>query len=85
VKKKTAKSKTVTPAPVPAVAGVPSPMFVRGQVWQFPHGIATILHVGKRLVEYKFLKTGMVRGPIEMNSISNFTESMKNHKAKLIG
>jgi hypothetical protein len=59
--------------------------FERGQKWQLPNGHATIVHVGKTLVQYKFLKTGMVRGPLEMKSIPNFAEAMKANKARLVG
>lgn len=81
MKNKTPKSKAISST---TAATAPSPMFVRGQTWQLSHGTATILHVGKRLVEYKFLKTGMIRGPLELTSISNLTESMKANKATLI-
>ena len=40
--------------------------------------------VGKTLVQYRFLKTGMVRGHLEMKSIPNFAEAMKANKARLI-
>ena len=60
------------------------PTFAAGQNWQMERGHAEILQVGKTLVHYKFLKTGMVRGPIEMKSIPNFAEALKNNKATLI-
>ena len=60
------------------------PTFVRGQKWQMDHGHAEIVQVGKTLVHYKFLKTGMVRGPIEMKSIPNFSEAMVSNKARLV-
>ena len=49
-----------------------------------PRGHAEIIRVGKTLVHYKFFKTGMVRGPIEMKSIPNFAEAMKVNKARLM-
>jgi hypothetical protein len=60
------------------------PAFAPGQKWQMERGYAEIVQVGKTLVQYRFLKTGMVRGPIEMKSIPNFAEAMKTNKAKLI-
>ena len=60
------------------------PTFARGQKWQMEHGLAEIVQVGKTLVHYKFLKTGMVRGPIEMKSIPNFSEAMVSNKARLV-
>jgi hypothetical protein len=60
------------------------PAFVRGQKWQMERGHAEIVQVGKTLVHYKFLKTGMVRGPLEMKSISNFAEAMLTNKARLV-
>jgi hypothetical protein len=61
------------------------PTFIPGQKWGMERGYAEIIQVGKTLVHYKFLKTGMVRGPVEMKSISNFAEAMKANRAKLIG
>jgi hypothetical protein len=60
------------------------PTFVRGQKWQMPRGHAEIVQVGKTLVHYKFLKTGMIRGSIEMKSIRNFADALHTNKAKLI-
>jgi len=60
------------------------PTFVRGQKWQMERGHAEIVQVGKTLVHYKFLKTGMVRGPLEMKSIPNFAEAMAANNAKLV-
>jgi hypothetical protein len=60
------------------------PTFVRGQKWQMERGHAEIVQVGKTLVHYKFLKTGMVRGPLEMKSIPNFAEAMEANNAKLV-
>lgn len=60
------------------------PTFARGQKWQMERGHAEIVQVGKTLVHYKFLKTGMVRGPLEMKSISNFAEAMVTNKARLV-
>ena len=59
--------------------------FAVGQKWQMERGHAEITHIGKTLVQYKFLKTGMVRGPVEMKSIPHFAEAMIANKAKLIG
>ena len=47
-------------------------------------GHAEIVQVGKTLVHYKFLKTGMVRGPLEMKSIPNFAEAMEKNNARLV-
>jgi hypothetical protein len=58
--------------------------FAAGQKWQMQRGYAEIVQVGKTLVQYRFLKTGMVRGHLEMKSIPNFAEAMKANKAKLI-
>ena len=60
------------------------PIFVRGQKWQMERGHAEIVMVGKTLVHYRFLKTGMVRGTLEMKSIPNFAEAMETNKAKLL-
>lgn len=60
------------------------PTFARGQKWQMERGHAEIVQVGKTLVHYKFLKTGMVRGPLEMKSIPNFAEAMQANNAKLV-
>ena len=60
------------------------PTFARGQKWQMERGHAEIVQVGKTLVHYKFLKTGMVRGPLEMKSITNFAEAMVSNKARLV-
>jgi hypothetical protein len=60
------------------------PIFASGQKWQMQRGHAEIVQVGKTLVHYKFLKTGMIRGPLEMKSIPNFAEAMKANNAKLI-
>ena len=74
VKSKKTKSKTESKLPV----------FARGQKWQMERGHAEIVQVGKTLVHYKFLKTGMVRGPLEMKSIANFAEAMLMNKARLV-
>ena len=58
--------------------------FATGQKWQMERGHAEIVHVGKSLVQYRFLKTGIQRGTLEMQSIPNFAASMKNHKATLV-
>jgi hypothetical protein len=59
--------------------------FAAGKKWKMQRGHAEIVQVGKTLVQYKFLKTGMARGgPIEMKSIPNFAEAMKTNKARLI-
>jgi hypothetical protein len=60
------------------------PAFARGQKWQMERGHAEIVQVGKTLVHYKFLKTGMVRGPLEMKSIPHFAEAMISNKARLV-
>jgi hypothetical protein len=60
------------------------PTFVRGQKWQMERGHAEIVMVGKTLVHYRFLKTGMVRGTLEMKSIPNFAEAMETNDAKLV-
>jgi hypothetical protein len=60
------------------------PTFARGQKWQMERGHAEIVQVGKTLVHYKFLKTGMVRGPLEMKSIPNFAEAMEKNNARLV-
>jgi hypothetical protein len=60
------------------------PKFVRGQKWQMARGHAEIVQVGKTLVHYRFLKTGMVRGTLEMKSIPHFAEAMETNKAKLL-
>ena len=60
------------------------PVFVRGQKWQMERGHAEIVQVGKTLVHYKFLKTGMIRGPLEMKSIPNFAEAMESNNARLL-
>lgn len=60
------------------------PSVVKGQKWRIPRGEAEVLHVGKSLVQYRFIKTGMVRGSLEMKSIANFAEALKTHKAELI-
>jgi hypothetical protein len=60
------------------------PTLARGQKWQMERGHAEIVQVGKTLVHYKFLKTGMVRGPLEMKSIPNFAEAMLTNNAKLV-
>jgi hypothetical protein len=75
VKIKNSKSKTGT---------TKLPTFVRGQKWQMERGHAEIVQVGKTLVHYRFLKTGMVRGTLEMKSIPNFAEAMETNKAKLL-
>jgi hypothetical protein len=75
VKTKKLKSKT-KPTKLPA--------FARGQKWQMERGHAEIVQVGKTLVHYKFLKTGMVRGPLEMKSIPNFAEAMAANNARLV-
>jgi hypothetical protein len=69
--------------PTVKTSGTPR-AFVAGQKWQMERGMAEIVQVGKTLVQYKFLKTGMVRGPIEMKSIPNFAEAMRTNKARLI-
>ena len=60
------------------------PVFAKGQKWQLPHGRAEITHVGKTLVQYRFLKEGMVRGALDMKSIPNFAEALKVQKARLM-
>jgi hypothetical protein len=60
------------------------PTFARGQKWQMERGHAEIVMVGKTLVHYRFLKTGMIRGTLEMKSIPNFAEAMATNKAKLL-
>jgi hypothetical protein len=62
----------------------PSLQFAVGQKWQMERGHAEIMQIGRTLIQYKFLKTGMIRGPIEMKSISHFSEAMIANKAKLI-
>jgi len=47
-------------------------------------GHAEIVMVGKTLVHYRFLKTGMIRGTLEMKSIPNFAEAMATNNAKLL-
>jgi len=76
------KTKTTKPAPKPQPKRLPT--FARGQKWQMQRGHAEIVQVGKTLVHYKFLKTGMIRGPLEMKSVTNFAEAMKANNAKLI-
>lgn len=82
--------KIKTPAsrkPVPTAKAVrPSTAqgFTKGQKWQLATGHAEIIHIGKTLVQFRFIKTGMVRGPLEMKSIPHFAEALKAHKAKLI-
>lgn len=61
-----------------------APQFAPGQKWQMQRGHAEIVQVGKTLVQYRFLKTGMIRGPLEMKSIPNFAEAMKTNKARLV-
>ena len=61
-----------------------TPPVAKGQKWRIPRGHAEILHVGKSLVQYRFIKTGMVRGSLEMKSIANFAEALKTHKAELV-
>jgi len=75
VKIKNSKSKDTTPK---------LPTFVRGQKWQMERGHAEIVMVGKTLVHYRFLKTGMIRGTLEMKSIPNFAEAMESNNAKLL-
>ena len=58
---------------------------VKGQEWRIATGHAKILHIGKTLVQYRFIKTGMVRGALEMKSITNFAEALKANKATLVG
>ena len=77
---KTVKKKESTGTATAAAAGT----FARGQKWQLPTGHAEIIHVGKTLVQYRFLKTGMVRGALEMKSIPNFAEAMKVNKGRLM-
>ena len=72
------KSKTKTKSPPPTL------QFAVGQKWQMERGHAEITQIGKTLIQYKFLKTGMIRGPIEMKSISHFAEALTANKAKLI-
>ncbi len=79
---KSVKKKETVVAAAPA-ASKPGP-FARGQKWQLPTGHAEIIHVGKTLVQYRFLKTGMVRGALEMKSIPNFAEAMKVNKGRLM-
>jgi len=69
---------------MPKVSKKKMPVFVAGQKWQMERGHAEIVQVGKTLVQYKFLKTGMIRGPIEMKSIPNFAEAMRSNKARLV-
>jgi hypothetical protein len=75
------KSKKLKPT---AKTSTKIPAFAAGQKWQMQRGHAEIVQVGKTLVQFKFLKTGMVRGPIEMKSIVNFAEAMKTNKARLV-
>jgi hypothetical protein len=56
----------------------------KGQKWRLKRGDAEILHIGRTLVQYRFIKTGMARGTLEMKSIANFAEALKLHKAVLI-
>ena len=72
--------KTAARSAAPAEAG----RIIKGQKWQIATGHAEILHVGKTLVQYRFIKTGMARGALEMKSIVNFAEALKTHKAKLV-
>ena len=65
-------------------SALPVAQFAVGQKWQMERGHAEIIQVGKTLVQYKFLKTGMIRGPIEMKSIPHFAEAMIANKAKLV-
>ena len=67
-----------------SAAASKTPAIVRGQKWQLPRGHAEVIHVGKTLVQYRFFKTGVPRGALEMKSIPNFAEAMRTHKAKLI-
>jgi len=69
-------SRTSAPADV-------RPLF-KGQKWRIATGHAEILHIGKTLVQYRFIKTGMVRGALEMKSIANFAEALKLNKATLV-
>jgi hypothetical protein len=65
----------------PALADTP---LAKGQKWRIPRGDAEILHIGKTLIQYRFIKTGMVRGPLEMKSIASFIEALKTHDAELV-
>lgn len=82
------KSKTSTSRKTVATAKSARPankiQFSKGQKWQIATGHAEIIHIGKTLVQFRFIKTGMVRGPLEMKSIPHFAEALKAHKAKLI-
>jgi hypothetical protein len=78
---KKSKPATKTAGPKTAAAKV---QFAPGQKWQMQRGHAEIIQVGKTLVQYRFLKTGMIRGPLEMKSIPNFAEAMKTNKARLV-
>jgi len=60
------------------------PPLEKGQKWLLATGHAEILHIGKTLVQYRFTKTGMVRGALDMKSIANFAEALKANKAKLV-
>ena len=72
------KPETKTKSPVPCV------QFAVGQKWQMERGHAVIMQIGKTLIQYKFLRTGMIRGPIEMKSISHLAEAFTANKAKVI-
>jgi hypothetical protein len=83
-KSRSKPAKTAKPAKPTKAAPEKTQIFSPGQKWQMQRGHAEIVQVGKTLVHYKFLKTGMIRGPLEMKSIPNFAEAMKANNAKLI-
>jgi hypothetical protein len=85
MKPKISKPKTAPAKPAKSAASSSSSQaFAAGQKWQMDRGHAEIIQVGKTLIQYKFLKTGMIRGPIEMKSIPNFAEAMRANNAKLV-
>lgn len=59
-------------------------LLAKGQKWRIKRGDAEILHIGRTLVQYRFIKTGMVRGSLEMKSIAHFAEALKMHNAELL-
>jgi hypothetical protein len=57
---------------------------IKGQTWRIARGHAQILHIGRTLVQYRFIKTGMVRGSLEIKSIANFAEALHANNAELL-
>jgi hypothetical protein len=92
VRKSTKTKKTVVTAVKPAAVKAAAAKvtrsepaaFQKGQKWRTAHGHAEILHIGKTLVQYRFIKTGMIRGHLEMKSLPNFAEAIRNQKATLV-